>query len=120
MHPLILPLAQSLAQQASHITENPTEGGLWVMVAGTIAYIVRHWLQSRKFRASALEFERKLESSDDSSVNVAKNPGRTTVELLDVIHEDLKEFKRTTNARLDKLTEKVGYLEGRINGAGKN
>jgi hypothetical protein len=119
MYPLIFPLAQQLAQQASHLTENPTEGGLWVMVAGTIAYIVRHWLQSRRFRASALQFEKKLEDSSDSSLSVSKNPGRTTVELLDVIHEDLKEFKRTTNARLDKLTEEVGYLRGRINGGQK-
>lgn len=116
MHPLILPLAQQIAQQASHLAEHPEEGGLWLGILATIGYIVRHWFQSRKFRASAREFEKKLEDSDDSNLNTAKNPGRSTVELLDVIHEDLKEFKRATNMRLDTLTSEVGYLKGRING----
>ena len=116
MHPMIAALSQAVAQQTGHLAEHPEEGGIWLAIAGTVAYIVRHWFQSRKFRAAAKEFEKKLENDPESSLAVAKNPGRTSVELLEILHSDLTEFKRATNLRLDKLTEEVGYLKGRLNG----
>lgn len=101
MHPLI---------------DNPVEAPLWLAVLSTVGYIIRHWFQSRKYRVNLKELEQKMENDPDNSISIVKNPGRSTVEILDVIHDDLREFKRATNARLDTLTSDVGYLKGRING----
>lgn len=98
-----------IIQQAAHITDHPEEIGYLGALAWGGYYLVRHFFGKRKYEKKLRVLESKMESDGDSSMSGTKNPGRTTVDLLDVMYSDIKGIKET----LTRHEGEIGKLKGK-------
>ncbi len=94
-----------------HIGDHPEELGYIVAILGTISYLVKHFLGKKKYEGKLRTLEAKMENDADSSIGAtgSKNPGRTTVDLLDVMYGDIKDIKKT----LTRHEGEIGKLKGK-------
>lgn len=115
-----------------HIGDHPEEVPILVLLLTIVSYILKMMNDKRKDKKvrrvddnELRRVEKKMEDQPDSTLSGRSkpNPGRKMIDLVEVIHDDQKEFKAETaknfaqqNARLDKMTEDIGYLRGRIDG----
>ena len=107
----------------SELTQNPQHLGMWAMLVGIAYYTVKHFWGKRKYETKLKSVEAKMESDDDSSIGAigAKNPGRTTVELVEVVHEDLTRYRNETRQDIKEVRDElrkhgrqIGRIEGRL------
>ncbi len=98
------------------VTQNPERIGMWTMLLGIAYYAARHFWGKRNYEKTLKKVEAKIESDEDSSIGRIgrANPGRSTVELVEVLHEDFKEFRTETRQTLKEHGRQIGRIEGRL------
>ena len=90
---------------------SPTEEiGAGMMILGIVYYLVRHFLGKRGYEKKLRGLEAKMEQDPDNTLTGSSNPGRSTVDLVEVIYEDVKEVKRT----LTRHEGELGKIKGKI------
>ena len=103
-------VAGSTAEEINHI-------GVWTVAVSTAVWAFRFWWKHRIEEADKRKLEQKLEngwSHGDETLPGSRNPGRTTAQLMEIIHQDLQAFKTETNQRFDGIHKKLGRLEGTV------
>ena len=80
-------------------------------------WMVRTWWKSRLENKHKVRVEQKLErewSNGDDTLTGATNPGRTSAQMLELVHDDLQQHKKETNARFDKVHSDLGKIKGKL------
>lgn len=100
-----------------HLFEHP-EGlpGLGILLAIGY-YLIKLWLTARKEDVHKRRVEKRLEeewTNGEDTLTGSKNPGRTTSQLIEIVHEDLQEHKKETNSRFDKVHSDLGKIKGKM------
>lgn len=98
-------------------TSETDEIALWTLVLTMIFWILRIWWQWRHEVKNARRVERRLENewtNGDDTLSGSRNPGRTTAQLVELVHEDLQHHKRETSRKFDRLIEDVGRIKGKL------
>ena len=105
-----------LLSVTEHITEHPDEIGIYGALLAFAGWASREWWKSRVESKRRRRVESKIETDKESSLSGigSKNPGRTTVELVEVLYEDFKEYRKETRDMLNKHTQQIGEIRGRI------
>jgi hypothetical protein len=93
---------------AQHISEHPEEVGYVLAILGTLSYIAKHFWSKKRYEKKLRVLEVRMEG-DSASIGGTKNPGRSTVDLLDVMYSDIKGIKET----LTRHEGEIGKLKGK-------
>jgi hypothetical protein len=116
-------LFQAQAAQATVVDllpsalNEPNEFGIWATILSIATWAIRTWWKSRTDLKHRTRVEKRLEedwSNGDSTLTGSKNPGRTTSQLVEIVHEDLQAHKKETNARFDKVHSDLGKIKGKL------
>ena len=94
-----------------HVGEHPEELGYIVAILGTVSYLIKHFFGKRTYEKKLRVLETKME--DDPSISGmggSNNPGRSTVDLLDVVYSDVKDIKKT----LTRHEGELGKIKGKL------
>ncbi len=101
---------QEVVDLAAH---GPAEHvGVGMLMRWIVYYLVRHFFGSRKYVKSLRKLEGKMEkgADADSSISGSSNPGRSTVDLLDIMYDDVKDIKKT----LTRHEGELGKIKGKL------
>ncbi len=98
------------------MVENPQHIGAGMLILWTAYYAAKHFWGKRKYESKLKVVEAKIESDEHSTIGKigAKNPGRSTVELVEVLYEDFKEYRYETRKTLMEHGRQIGRIEGRL------
>lgn len=101
---------------AAEVVNHPEQLGAFGALAFSLYYMAKLAWTARKDKKATRRLESKLENDKDSSLNGigSPNPGRTTVDLLEVLHDDLRDFKKEATEIHTKQAESLGYLRGKL------
>lgn len=97
--------------------DEANEFAIWTMILSTGGWAFRTWWKSRLETKHKVRVEKRLErewTNGDDTLTGAANPGRTLPQLVELVHDDLKEFKRETNRDLRIITDDVGRIKGKL------
>ena len=97
--------------------DEANEFAIWTMILSTGGWAFRTWWKSRLESKHKVRVEKRLEdewTNGDATLSGSKNPGRTLPQLVELVHDDLKEFKRETNRDLRTITDDVGRIKGKL------
>ncbi len=112
-----------------HSGGHPAEEiGIVVTILGIGGALIRLWYSARKAKAelehakkvmaredaSKLKLEQKLESDPSTTLTGTSNPGRTTAQLVEIIHDNQKRFEENTNNRLTEIAEFMGRVKQKL------
>lgn len=92
-----------------HLAEHPEEWGYLLAILGSLSYIAKHFFSKLQYEKKLKVLERRMEN-DGGTISGTKNPGRNTVDLLDVMYGDIKDIKAT----LTRHEGEIGKLKGRV------
>ena len=98
------------AVQAGHTYE---EIGAGMMLLSIIYYLTRHFLGKRGYEKKLRNLETKMERDAGPEVTLSggtKNPGRSTVDLVEVVYDEVKEINKT----LPRHEGELGKIKGKL------
>ena len=97
--------------------DEPNEIALWTIIVSTGIWAFKTWWKQRLENKHKKRVEGRLEkewSNGDDTLSGTKNPGRTQAQLIEIVHEDLQEHKKTSGRKFDKIIEDVGKIKGKL------
>ncbi len=97
--------------------DEANELAVWATILSTAGWAFRTWWKSRLETKHKVRVEKRLEkewTNGDDTLTGASNPGRTLPQLVELVHDDLKEFKRETNRNMNALNQDVGRIKGKL------
>lgn len=115
---------------AAHVGEHPVEEiGIVITILGIGGALIKLWYSARKAKAELehakhimaredehkLKLEQKLENDESFTMSGGKNPGRTTAQLVEMIHDNQKRFEESTNKSLSDIREFMGRVKEKLN-----
>ena len=113
-----------LQEQIPDTLLNPSaEYGVWGLLLTLLAWGVRSWFIYRKETKESRRVEGKLEKewANGTVAPGTGNTGRTVAQLIEMVHEDLKEHKKECNnkfemssRRFDKIHTDIGKIKGKL------
>ena len=111
------------AEVIDYIVKNPGQVPYTMLLLLMAFYLVRHWLSSKRYVDDLKRVEQKIEKDPESNIaTIGKpNPGRNTIELVEVVHDDLKSLRIEVRASfndhrkiLDHLQTELGRIKGKL------
>ena len=82
-------------------------------IGGLGTWMIRTWWKSRLENKHKLRVEKRIErewTNADETLTGSSNPGRTTAQLVEMVHEDLQQHKSETNRRFDIIHGDLGKI----------
>ena len=93
------------------------EVAIWSFLLGLAGWMVREWWKNNlehKHRKQAEEQIEKDWTNGEDTLTGGSNPGRTTSQLVKIVHQDLQMHKKETGRRFDRIIEDVGKIKGKL------
>jgi hypothetical protein len=97
--------------------DEPNEIAIWFLILSTGAAMIRVWWKTKVEGRHAKKVEKDLEENwehGDDTLTGSKNPGRTTAQLIGIVHSDLQLHKKETGRKFDRLIGDVGKIKGKL------
>ena len=114
---LLLPTVALAEHGLPDALDEANELAVWATILSTAGWAFRTWWKSRLETKHKVRVEKRLEdewANGDATLSGSKNPGRTLPQLVELVHDDLKEFKRETNRSMSTLKDDVGRIKGKL------
>ncbi len=97
--------------------DEANELAVWTFILSTAGWAFRSWWKSRLETKHTVRVEKRIEkewTNADETLTGSSNPGRTTAQLVEIVHEDLQQHKSETNRRFDIIHGDLGKIKGKL------
>ena len=97
--------------------DEPNEIAIWLIILTTAGAMIKVWWKARVEGRHNKKVEKQLEDNwehGEETLIGSKNPGRSTAQLVEIVHEDLQLHKKETGRKFDRLIGDVGKIKGKL------